>query len=151
MFDANKFLSTTFESAGATRTPPIPEGMYLGQILPLEEDCISSGVSAKSQKAWARLELKVDVSNDPAAQALGQKVFPIRGGFFLDLTDAGAIDTSKEANQRLNRLREAVGLNVAGFNPRQLGGRMVKVKVTQRVDSNNPDLIFNDIAGYFPV
>jgi len=151
MFDANKFLSTTFESAGATRTPPIPEGMYLGQILPLEEDCISSGVSAKSGKAWARLELKVDVSNDPAAQVLGQKVFPIRGGFFLDLTDAGAIDTSKEANQRLNRLREAVGLNVAGFNPRQLGGRMVKVKVTQRVDSNNPDLIFNDIAGYFPV
>lgn len=151
MFDANKFLSTTFESAGATRTPPIPEGMYLGQILPLEEDCISSGVSAKNGKAWARLELKVDVSNDPEVQELDQKVFPIRGGFFLDLTDEGSFDTSKDANQRLNRLREAVGLNVAGFNPRQLGGRMVKVKVIQRVNADNPDVIFNDITGYFPV
>lgn len=151
MFDANKFLSTTFNSAGTTRTPPLPEGTYIGQILPLDEDCISSGVSAKNGKAWARLELRVDVSNDPTIQALGQKAFPIRGGFFLDLTDDGALDTSKEANQRLNRLREAVGLNVAGFNPAQLGGRMVKVKVTQRVSADNPEAVFNDIAGYFPV
>jgi hypothetical protein len=95
----------------------------------------------------------VDVASDPNAQALGRKVPPIRGGFFLDLTDSDELDLSDGANLRLGRLREAVGLNVKGqsFNPRQLGGRMVKVKVTQRVSADNPDDIFNDIAGYFPV
>ena len=135
-------METTTTEQGSTKMSPIPAGEYVAMIEEL----------AKPRMAGDRpvMDITFKLMNVPAdvAASLGRQVFTVRKGYFLDVTSNGGLDLSAGKNIDLNRLREAVGQNVAGKLWKVLdlkGAGPLKVQVSLRPDKNSPDTIYNDI------
>lgn len=142
MFDPDKFMESVTSEAGSTKFEPIPSGDYTAII----ED-VSKPRMAGERPVMDVIFKLMDVAPDVQAQ-LGRQAFTVKKGYFLDVTKDGGLDLSKGKNIDLNRLREAVGQNVAGkpWKPLDLkGAGPVKVQVSLRPDKNSPDVIYNDV------
>lgn len=151
MFDASAFLNATFSDANSTEIKPAPAGEYVGVIEPLNEKSFSSGVSQKTGKPWARLDLYVKVEGDQRIKAAtGLDAKAIKAGIMLDLTENGGIDFSEGRNVTLGRLRKATGLNTPGqpFSFQMFAGKPVKIQVTQRIDPVDASKVYNDVAAF---
>ena len=132
MFDPNLFLDATTTEA-LTRRPPLPAGMdFVGTV---GEPVTRRGT--KDGKNWTAVDFGIDVDlgayPDVHKQLNADKV-TLKYGFVLDLNDGGMIDWSVGKNNRLRKLREALGMNVPGqtFSMRSMQGRMVRVKIKHR-------------------
>lgn len=144
IFNPDAFLASTTSDAGTTSFEPIPAGEYTAII----EDVVAREVNGKN---GPRVVLDVTcLLQAPEVQAkLGREKLTVRSGIFLDTTSNGGLDMSKGKNIGLNKLRDAVGMNVPGkpFSPSMLKGQTVKAQVTLRPDKNS-DAIFNDIKSF---
>jgi len=138
-FDPSSFLDATFTDAFDTTFEPIPVGEYPATIDSLK---FANGVSDKGP--WARIDITWALDDPSLAERLGRKKILCRQSIMLDLLDSGGLDAGKGRNISLGKLRDALGLNVAGqpFSFRMLEGRSAKVSVTQRLWQ---DKIQNDI------
>ena len=153
MFDASAFLNATFSEANSTEIKPVPAGEYVGIIEPLNDKSFSSGVSQKTGKPWARIDLYVRVDGDDRIkQVTGLDTKAISYRIMLDLTENGGLDFGEGRNITLGRLRKATGLNTPkqDFSFSQFAGKAVKIQVTQRPDPNDPSKIYNDVAAVAP-
>lgn len=129
-FDPQMFLDATTTEA-LQRRPPLPAGMDFTATL--GEPKARSG--EKDGKAWNAIDFPVEIDLNAypdVKKALGgvEKAV-LKFGFVLDLTEGGMMDWSVGKNNKLRRLREALGMNIPGqtFSMRAMQGRMVKVKI----------------------
>lgn len=138
-FDPDSFLDTNVEGALSTHIVPIPEGEYQAFI---------SDVKARQAKESRILDVHYKILDSELEKKLGREEVTVRQSMFLDFTEDGALDNSEGKNVRLGRLREAVGQNTGKrWSPRQLvGAGPVLIKVTQRVDKEDSEQIYNDVT-----
>jgi hypothetical protein len=142
-FDPKAFLDVVVTEQGSTVVTPVPPGEHIAIIEKVDtrawqaKDGSSSGIA---------LDVTYNIDSPAVKEALGRSKVTVTQGIMLDLTDGGALDMGKGKNVTLNRLREAVDLNVAGkpFSFRMLEGKVVKINVQHRPDG---DRIYNDVKG----
>lgn len=139
-FDPEQFLDSTINEANATKRDPCPIGEHPGTI----QDVAIKGGEGKDGRPWLRLDVKVRLESDAIKQEMGLPFHTTTWGIMLDLTEAGAIDTGRNRNTKLGQLREATGLNGAGFTPRALIGHSAMFNVTHRPYQGE---IYDDIKG----
>jgi hypothetical protein len=73
----------------------------------------------------------------------------VKQGIFVELEADGSIAGGPNKNVKLGKVREAVGQNKAGkpWAPRQLiGAGPCIIRVTQRPDKDDPEVIYNDVG-----
>ena len=143
-FDADSFLNSAVSGANSTKVVPCPIGEYPAVI-----DKISARQwqSKDGTKTGVALDVSWSVEDDTAKATTGRDIVNVRQGIMLDLTPDGAVDTAEGKNVALGRLRAAVGLNDPSveFAFNQLPGRMAKVKVSQRPDDRDPEIVYAQV------
>lgn len=141
-FDPAAFLDMGTSEAGSTEMTPIPAGEYTAVI---------NEVKARSVKTKNGEGVVVDVEMllqaPDVAKQIGREKLSVRYSFFPELTANGGFDMSQGKNVKLNRLRDACGLNVPGqpFKISMLQGKMVKAVVSLR-PAKDSDAIYNDVT-----
>ena len=141
MFDTENFLNQTVEGKLDTETPVVPEGEYPAHIEDVKARTTQNG-SVIMDVTWT--------IDDPAvAETVGIQNPRVRQSIFLDVTESGALDTSKGKNVALGRLRSALGQNTEGaWSPAQLLGQSAKVRVSHRVYEGKT---YADVKGVAPL
>lgn len=143
MFNPDDFLNSTVTGVLATRRPPIPEIEEATLIIKDLKARMTGGDNPQPV-----LDVTMTVDEQSARDATGMAEPSVRYGCWLDLTPEGDLDMGEGKNVQLGRLREAVGQNVEGqgWQPSMLLGQVLRGKITQRPDKNDPETIYNDIA-----
>ncbi len=136
MFDKDAFLGSTTTEAGSTEYVPTPDHEWNARIKKLDY---------REPKGSKVLDIYWAISGDqlgPDGQTLeattGMKEVQVRQSCFLDITSNGALDMGKGKNVSLNKLREALGQNVAGqpWSPRMLDGQVARISTSSRQDGD---------------
>lgn len=151
-FDPASFLdSTTTEQS--VRRPPLDPGDYVAVTGEIKARAwTSKKVDAKVKSGIAfDVPLTIEV---PLGQQESKKLsatITMNDSIMVETTPQGGIDYGVGKNPSLRRWREATDLNVAGtpFNPRMLGGKVVKVKIGHRIAEEGPSAgeLFDEIQG----
>lgn len=141
-FDPDAFLNSTVSGANDTKITPVPEGEYAAIVDEIMPRRSKDGNSTMIDVKWKIMDSSLSAS-------IGRDNISVRQTVFLDMTPNGTLDMGKGKNVQLGKLREAVGLNdpMKPFSPSMLRGMTAKVRVTQRPDPNNPEVIYNDVKG----
>lgn len=150
MFDPNAFLAATTTEQGSIISVPVPVGEYLAVIEKV--DARPWQGKADPSKSGIALDLVYNIDDPKVKETLARDKVTVTQGLMLDLTEAGGLDMSKGRNIGLNRVREALGLNVPGqpFAPRMFEGKVVKVSIGHRPSerpSDPPGTVFADVIG----
>ncbi len=124
-FDVNNFLDAATTEQGSTKVEPIPAGEYTAIIADVKSRLVTSRKDGSSRPV---LDIVYNLSAPELAAKMGRQKLEITDGIFPDVA-GGKLDMAKGKNIKLNRLRDACGLNTPGqpFAPRMLIGKMVKV------------------------
>lgn len=141
-FDPDAFMNQSTAEAGSTAFEPIPAGEYPALI----NDVVIRSFARKDGTDGLVCDVTYLLQSPDVAKKLGREQLTIRQGIFLDTKD-GKLDMSKGKNIGLNKVRDALGMNVPGkpFSPAMLkGAGPLKVNVTLRPDKNS-DAIYNDV------
>ena len=137
--------------AGATRRDPLPAGEVIAQITELK---FTDGTVKKQGpnfgKPWSRLDAKLEITDseylsqipDAPEKALTNL------GIMLDMED-GRIQMGPNKNIRLNRLREACGVN--GKPLGALMGQYVRVSIIHKPHPTEEGVVLDEISGYTAV
>ena len=130
-FDPNTFLNMTVEETNDTKIIPCPAGEYLAVA---EKVDIKSWAARDGSSSGLKVEILWDIADENVKAMLGRDSVKVQQQQMLDLTDTGNLDMAKGKNVGLGRIREALGLNVAGqpFSFGMIQGRMAKVIVSHR-------------------
>ncbi len=132
MFDKDAFMNSTTTEAGSTEYVPTPDHDWNGRIKKVEFR------EAKDSKIldiyWAIPGEQVGPDGQTLEQITGMKEVQVRQSCFLDITPNGGLDMGKGKNVSLNKLREALGQNVAGqaWSPRMLDGQAARISTKSR-------------------
>lgn len=152
-FDPNQFLDATMTEA-LTARPPLPAGRsFIAEIGEVKSEKWSSNKDPSNPKNGIKLDVPLtfnvsELPPDVAAAFQGKDGAPgidkvvLTHGVMLDLVEINGqpvIDMAPGKNGTLRRYREATNNNVQGqpFNPRQLQGHRVLVKIKHRVYQGN--------------
>lgn len=144
--DPNAYLTCGADGAFETSYTPVPEGEYPAII----DDVIMRVVEFKSDIGVneQRLVCQViwSVLDDAVKAALGMAKVTVRQNIFVDLTADGRLDTAKNKNVELGRLREAVGQNQGAWNIAMLrNSHPACIKISTRPDKDDETKICNDV------
>jgi hypothetical protein len=143
-FDAQNFLETNLNAPLDTQRPQLPSGVYEAQIVKVNPP---EKINTKKGEAVV-FKVGIQVTNPPQD---GNDYGPLDYMIFLDINESGGLDTGKGKNVGLGRLRNAVGQNTAkGWNPNDLLGQELNIKVDQRQDNNDPDVYYAQIKSVAP-
>ena|SRR5689334_8810060 len=143
MFNIEKFKSGATQASGSTFVQPIPVKEYPAII---EDYKLDTG--NKDGRTWVAADIIYLLMDPVVAKEIGREKLTVRQRIFLDITDSGDLDMSTGRNVNLNKLREALGQNVAGkvWGFDHLKGQQVKVKTKLR-DGNNGQFAEVDYVG----
>ena len=135
-FNTDSFLQTETQEKGSTQLTPIPEGEFPGIIKDLKPRETKTGKHLLDV-FWA-------LDDPEVTRVTGMDNPTARQSIWLDLTADMGLDMSPGKNVGLNRLREALGQNVAGkaWSPAQLDGQQAKVTISHRM---NGDEVYADV------
>lgn len=140
-FDPDLFQSMQQEAEFSTEVTPIPVDDYNAQISKIGSPRQSTSNDGKVYTAWD-ISWKIDAP-DKGEDAHERTV---RQSIFLDLNDAGALDSGKGKNVQLGRLLEALKLNGKPWTPQGLVGNVARISVTQYAGKDKYEgTIFNDV------
>lgn len=140
-FDPNAFLEQQQQVELDDKYTPVPEGVYQGMIVnnPDNENQqikVRDIVPTKGKRAGETIYvLDVPIRLDaPGNEEADGKV--IRYSAFLDINEAGSLETGPNKNVQLGALRSAVGQNSAEkpWKPMDLEGQLLQVKVEHDED-----------------
>ena len=142
-FDPSTFLDAIVIDPNSTTVTPVPEGEYTAIA---GEPVIRQWNSRDGTKSGLALDIPWEVDSAAVKAALGRERVVVKQDIMLDINPQGGLDTGKGSNVSLGRLREAVGLNVAGspFSFRMLQGKVAKIAVKHRLDGEQ---IYADVKG----
>lgn len=144
MFDVSKFKQGATQAAGSTFVRPIPVKEYPAII---EDYKLDTG--NKDGRNWVAADIHYLLMDPVTAKEIGREKLTVRQRIFLDVTDSGDLDMSEGRNVNLNKLRDAVGQNVAGkiWGFDHLKGQQVKVKTKLREGNNGVPYAEVDYVG----
>lgn len=145
-FDEEAFLSQQTDQEGSTTIIPVPAGTFISRIGDVKPRPWSS---EKTGKSGMSLDITFEIIDDGdyIAAQIGRPP-KITQGYFCDLTPDNKLDFGAGKNVQLNRLREALGQNIAGqlWTPAMLrGAGPVSIVVIQDPDKNDRSIIYNRI------
>ena len=137
-FDPEAFLTTETDQEGSTEFMAVPDGEYSAHIVEVEPKIVGQN------NDMTVLDLNWDVQHPELSETVGRVSTKIRQRVFLDLTDSNQLDMGVGKNITLNKVRDALGQNVAGepWTPSRLKGGSAVVKVEQRMWEER---VFNDV------
>lgn len=142
-FDPSTFLDVSLNEANSTVRNLVKEGEYPAIVDKVD---VRPWTSKDQTQNGLAVDMLWSIQDEAMKAEFGQDKILVKQGIMLDLNSAGGIDTGKGKNVPLGKLREALGLNVAGkpFSFRMLEGQMGKVLVKHRVVEGE---VFADIKG----
>jgi hypothetical protein len=147
LFNPNDLLSQNL-AEGSTRRDPLPAGEVIAQIAELK---FSDGTVKKQGpnfgNPWSRLDCKLEIT-DPEylAQIPGAPDKAVTSlGTMLDM-DNGQIQMGPNKNIRLNRLREAAGVN--GQPLGALMGQFIRVSITHKPHPTESDVVLDEVTAF---
>lgn len=141
MFDPAEFLEQTVTDSNDTTMINPPDNMsgdgYM--ILAGKVDCRTWQKKDDPSVSGLALDIQWEIQDEECKTFCGRDKIICRQGIMLDLTDSGQLDMGKGRNIGLGKLREALGLNVAGqpFSFSMVTGRLAKGFVQHRVVGEN--------------
>jgi hypothetical protein len=146
-FDPDTFMNQTVDAPkGDTVMQQCPEGEFRAMIDDFDSNAFRSGEAGEQAKnpgkPYTIFSPGFVIEDAAVAQMLGRdKVVVGHKGMFLDFAADGSLDFGKGKNVDLNRLRDAVGQNVAGpWSFANLkGAGPVMVKVVHEPDRKDPE------------
>lgn len=144
-FDAETFLSTQTTEKLSSHYTPIPEGEYQAMI---------DNVAVRQPKeGMVVLDITYAILDDNIKSELGLEKPTVRQSIFLDMAPSGGLALGPNRNVKLGKVREAAGQNTGKpWAPAMLtGAGPMLVKVKHRVDQDDPDTIYTDVARVAPV
>lgn len=144
MFDAQSFLDAAYTESNDTKLIPVPVGEFIAII---DKATPRTWQSKDGTQSGVAMDIEWIIEDQEVKNYLGRDTVKCKQGLMLDLTPDGKLDMSKGKNIGLGKLREALGLNVAGqqFSFAQLPGQMAKVFVKHRDNPNEPGEVFAEI------
>ena len=106
----------------------VPEGEWEGQA---QAPVVRKTQGVKDPTAtYYFLDVPFEISDPMVLKEMNRENAAVaRFSSILDLTTEGKIDSAEGKNVKLGRLREAMGLNSAGFKLPDLEGGLCRVKV----------------------
>lgn len=146
LFDPVALMSSPL-GENATRRTPLPVGETTAQIAEID---FSSGISAKNQQPWTRMDVKLEIT-DPAylAQYPGAaEKLTTTLGIMLDLQN-GQIATGDNRNIRLGRLRAATDTNGQPLD--RMVGKYLRIQIGHKAHPTEPDVVLDEITGFTKV
>ena len=149
-FDADAFLNQTPDAPNATVIEACPEGEYRATIDDGDKAIqFKEFTSQKNNQVYHQMQVFFNILDDNVRAQLKRDKVLVPMSIFLDLTDAGQLDTGQGKNVGIGRLRAALDQNQPGqaWSPAMLKGKgPVMVKVTQRSDKNDPNNKFAEVS-----
>lgn len=137
-FDEANFMNTETSEQGSTQFTPVPEGDWRALVKDIKPRTVKDD----------QVILDVNWLIDEAAvtDVTGMESPTVRQSIWLDTTSNGGLDMGKGKNIGLNRLREALGQNIAGspWKPGMLVGMVARVTVKHRMANENT---YADVKG----
>jgi hypothetical protein len=155
MFNAATFLTSSTSDQGSTVRIPIPKATYPGICEPLNENSFRQAEGTKEPGRWYTFLDLTWVLQVPQSvkDEIGRDRVTARQSLIVDVNEQGTgLDFSKGKNIQLNRVREAVGQNVAGqpWAPQMLGGRTALITIDHRIVKSKvegkPDDIYDEVG-----
>jgi len=138
-FDPQAFLDAQITEAFVKR-PPIPAGEYVATI-----GEISVRTWSKNEKSGIAFDIPVALEiPSEVQQELGidfkDGILTMKDSVFVNLNEAGMIDTGIGKNRGLRNYREATGTNTPGepFSPRMFTGKVITVKIKHEIYEGEP-------------
>lgn len=144
MFNPQDFLDASVTDAMDTKITPCPQGEFTGVIEKILPEQWKNGDGTKT---GIKLSITWIVEDQGVKDFLQRDTVTVRQQIFLDVSEDGRLETGPQKNVGLGRLREAVGLNVAGqpFTFSMLPGRMAKIVIKHRENPNDADTPFAEV------
>ena len=143
-FDPEAFMGTETTDDMDTQVIPIPEDEYTAVVEKVEARLTKVD---NVEKPVLEVTWLIDDTDGSVQKATGRDKNTVRQSIWLDVNESGALATGPGKNIGLGRLREVFGQNKAGkaWNPNMLTGNPARILVNQRVDKNDPEVIYNGV------
>ena len=146
LFDVSELSEAAVNEANSTNIIPCPEGEFPAIIKKFDIRAWS-----KDDRSGVMLDVHLDIDDAGAREATQRDEVIVRHSCSLDVIKGPngkpIIDTKPGTNVDLGRLRAATNLNSPGqaFNLNMLIGQPVKVLVTHRQNSDNPEEVYAEV------
>ena len=145
-FDPQSFLSQETTEQMDTQFALIPAGEYPAMVKGI--DARQTQSTKDPSEMWTILDVTYAIDDQGVREETGLPEPTIRQSIFLDIGGDGKLETGKNKNVNLGRLREALGLNQPGvaFDFNQLVGQACIVAVKHNPDKNDPDTVYANVS-----
>lgn len=139
MFNPDDFMHTQVEEVTETSFSPIPEGEYPAVIKEVKADTVGENALPVLNITWT-------VDDEEARQFTGMDEPSVRQTLWLDIDANGMLETGKNKNIQLGRLRDALNQNTgAPWSPSMMEGQVARVHITHTAGKN--DAIYANVKG----
>lgn len=127
-FNIDDILSTDIKGANATEYTPVPEG---------EWTAVAQDVKGRTtDKGHTIVDVMWSIDDIECLEEMGRdEPVPARQSLFLDIDADGSLETGKDKNVQVGRLREALGQNdpKKPWNFNMVVGQQARVIIRHRV------------------
>lgn len=157
-FDADSFMTTTFDDAMATTMTAIPDGEYTAIIGDFTSEALKTVTTGKGERKVLEVPFVLRDEDGNLAAKLGtREQYVHRESYWLDFNANGGLDTGPDKNVRLGQLRAALGQNEKGvpWAPamlRNAGPVKIAIKSTPAKpkpgEPQDPDKKYTNITKY---
>lgn len=152
MFDADSFLSAAAD-AGSTLIVPLNKGFFPAVINDVKARTQEIKKGDRIGEPMYLLDITFTITDPEALRGTGKDKATTRMSIPLDMVEKGGrmvLDMSTGKNIRLNRAREGLGQNTAGWSPRQLLGVTCTVRIDHRQDTKEPKQFYDEVNAVYP-
>lgn len=146
MFNPDDFKKGTTQEQGSTVIVPCPVGEWPARIDKV--DFRQASGRKNPNEIYTFCDITYEVDSAEVRQVCDREKVTVRQSMIVDLTEDGqGLDMGKGKNVSLNRVRDAVGQNVAGqpWSPGMLEGKICKVAVKHRADDNDSSILYAEV------
>lgn len=143
-FNAEQFLNNATKESFQTQMEVCPEGEYQALVSEVGFEEVTFKRGDRAGQTGYKMTINWLIA-DPAVEAQLGRQPKVRQDFFLDLTADGSLDSGKNKNITLGKVREALKQNAPGqpWAPTMMKGQFAVVRVKHRMDG---DKIYAEIA-----
>jgi hypothetical protein len=151
LFDPVSLLNQDLPE-GETRRTLLPQGEVIAQITKI---AVKSGTISKGDKAgedWNRLDVSLEITDPEYLEHYADGSFTKANtnlGLMIDLTETGQIAMGPNRNIRLNRLREAAGVN--GKPLSMLSGQFIRITIGHKPHPTDSEIVLDEVTGFAKV
>ena len=147
MFKPEDFKGSVTQEQGSTTVTPCPVGEWVAKVDKV--DFRQAQGKKDTSQTYTFADITYEVDNDEVSRLCDRDKVTVRQSLIVDVApDGKSLDMGKGKNVGLNRVRDAVGQNVAGqaWAPSMLEGKILKVKVKHRPDENDSSILYGEVA-----